>query len=91
MTPIASSRGFSVEILKGVQLCYERLSQIGVSLSWKMESLYHYTNAVRKVATVEGRLLGLISSITVGMYFLDGWTWHMTCIQAISIIKTHTW
>ena len=37
ITPIALSRDFSVETLTGVQLYYEKLSQMGVSLSQKIE------------------------------------------------------
>ena len=50
---ISPSRGFSVETLTEVQLCHRRPSQIGVSLSQKMESPDYCTN-VTQVCYKEG-------------------------------------
>ena len=46
IVPIAPSGGFSIETLIGVQLCHERLSQIEVSPSWKIESPDCYITAI---------------------------------------------
>ena len=58
-TPIAPSGGFSVETLTGV------------TLSWKMEYLEGCSTAMRrvarKVAAVEGGLVGFRGGITPGM------------------------
>ena len=60
MAPITPSEDSSVETLIGVWLCHERLSQIGVSLSWKTEYLDNCIIITRhitsKVAAIEAGL-----------------------------------
>ena len=69
---ITPSGGFSVETLTRVQLCYGKLSWIGVSPSWKIESL-DCCITVMWVCCKKGGLLDqiLIRSIITEMYFLD--------------------
>ena len=65
-TPIAPSRGFSVETLTGA------------TLSWKTEYPEGCSTAIRrvarKVAAVEGGLVWFGSGFTAGTLFLDRWT-----------------
>ena len=67
ITPIVLSRSFSVEILIGVELYYGRPSQIGVSLSWKMEHPDDCITVMRhvasKVAATEDRLYLLTRNV----------------------------
>jgi len=65
-TSIALSRGFSVETLTGV------------TLSWKTEYPEGCSTAIRRVArkmaAVEGGLVGFRDGITAGTLFPDRWT-----------------
>ena len=65
-TPIAPSGGFSVETLTGV------------TPSWKTEYPGGCSTAMRRVArkmaTMEGGLVGFRGGITAGTLFLDRWT-----------------
>ena len=60
-------------------LCHRRLSWIEVSPPWKMEYPDSCTTAmrcvVRRVATVEGRLVGSGGGFTVEILFPDRWTY----------------
>ena len=65
IAPIAPSGGFSAETLTGVQLYYERLSQIGVFLLWKMESPDHCITAMRTCCEKGG----LIDQMLIKQYY----------------------
>ena len=69
------------------QLHHGRLSWIEVSLLWKMKYLEDCSTTircvVRKMATVEGRLVWFEGGFTTGTLFPDRWTyiWHSPTIQ----------